>query len=103
MTGSVSQVSKTAHWTAIIGSIALAVCLVIGMGALAVVIVRDGNTTEVTTAIDGLIKILFGLALTFGSVVGGPQIVSALIGRFQNVTTGAISGENVPSPAPPTS
>ena len=103
MTGSVSQVAQTAHWTAVIATIAVSVCLSIAMGALAWVVGRDGNVPEVMAALGVLGNIATGLAVTLGLLVAGPQAVSAFIGRFQNVTAGATSGEVTPSPAPPTS
>lgn len=103
MTGSVTQVAQTAHWTAVIATIAVSVCLSIAMGALAFVVGRDGSVPEVMSALGVMGNIATGLAVTLGLLVAGPQAVSAFIGRFQNVTTGAPTGTEVPPTAPPTS
>ena len=102
MSGS-TQVTQTAHWTAIIATIAVSICLIIGMVALGLVVMRDGNTQLVANAESIFGNILTGLAVTLGLLVAGPQAVSAFVGRFQNVIVGATSGEVTPSPAPPTS
>lgn len=101
MTGSVSQVAQTAHWTAVIATIAVSVCLSIAMGALAWVVGRDGNVPEVMSALGVMGNIATGLAVTLGLLVAGPQAVSAFIGRFQNSGSASPAAPPVENSAPP--
>ena len=101
MSGSTTQVTQTAHWTAIIATIAVGLCLLIAMGALAAVIIRDGNTQLVLNAEGILGNIGTGLAVTLALLVAGPQAVSAFVGRFQG-SGGAAAGATSATPAAPT-
>ena len=78
--------TSTAHWTAIIATIAVSVCLAITMIALASVVIRDGNAPLVSQAMQAFVTIGEGLAAVLGFLVGGPQIVSAFISRFGSGT-----------------
>ena len=100
MSGSTIQVQQTAHWTAVIATIAVSVCLAIGMVAMAAVAWRDGNTQLVNNAMNGIIQIGTGLAVTLGVTVGGPQVVSAFVGRFQNGAVTTISSSIPPTTVP---
>ena len=103
MSGSSTQVQQTAHWTAVIATIAVSVCLAIGMVAMAAVAWRDGNTQLVNSAMSGIIQIGTGLAVTLGVTVGGPQVVSAFVGRFQNGAAVPTIPPAVTSPVVPSS
>jgi len=96
--GGATQVTSTAHWTAIIATSAVSLCFVIVTVGLASVVIRDGNTTLVAQAMQSFVSIGEGLAAVLGFLVGAPQLVSAFIGRFQS---GVSSGAGVPSEAPP--
>ena len=100
MSGSTPQVQQTAHWTAVIGAVAISVCLTIGMVAMAAVVWRDGNTTLVSNAMAGIIQLGGGFAVVLGAVVGGPQVVSVLLGRFGTGVV-AVSSPTDASPAAP--
>lgn len=76
---------STAHWTAIIATIAVSLCLTIVMVALGIVVARDGNVAEVSDALAGLVKIGGGLAITLGLLVAGPQAVSAIVQRVRQI------------------
>lgn len=97
--GSSTQVQQTAHWTAVIGAVAISVCLTIGMVAMAAVVWRDGNTNLVSEAMAGIIQLGGGFAVVLGAVVGGPQVVSVLLGRFGSGMV-AVSSDTSPA-APP--
>ena len=99
--GSSAQVQQTAHWTAVIGAVAISVCLTIGMVAMAAVVWRDGNTTLVSNAMAGIIQLGGGFAIVLGAVVGGPQVVSVLLGRFGNGLLPGTSPTADASPAAP--
>lgn len=98
--GSSAQVQQTAHWTAVIGAVAISVCLTIGMVAMAAVVWRDGNTTLVSNAMAGIIQLGGGFAIVLGAVVGGPQVVSVLLGRFGNGMLAVSSPTDASAPAP---
>lgn len=98
--GSTTQVQQTAHWTAVIATIAVSVCMVIGMVAMSAVVWRDGSTELVQTAMNGIINLGGGFAVTMGSVVAGPQIVSAILGRVRNYATSGQSAIPVSDPVP---
>lgn len=98
ISGSNAQVQQTAHWTAVIGAVAISVCLTIGMVAMAAVVWRDGNTALVSNAMAGIIQLGGGFAIVLGAVVGGPQVVSVLLGRFGN---GMLSVSSPTDASPP--
>lgn len=98
--GSSTQVQQTAHWTAVIGAVAISVCLTIGMLAMAAVVWRDGDTQLVSNAMSGIIQLGGGFAIVLGAVVGGPQVVSVLLGRFGNGLLGVSSPTDATTPAP---
>lgn len=100
--GSTQQVQQTAHWTAVIGAVAISICMTIGMLAMAAVVWRDGSSELVTSAMAGIIQILGGFAFVLGAVVGGPQVVSVLLGRFWNgATVVSPPTADATTPAPP--
>ena len=78
----ISTVQSTAHWTAVIATSAVSVCLIIAMLALAIVVAHDGNTIEVNNAMSDMVNIGGTLAFVISAVAGGPQIVSALVSTF---------------------
>jgi hypothetical protein len=93
-------VTSTAHWTAIIATGCVALCLVITIGALASVVIRDGNSTLVAQALAAFVGLGQGFAIVLGALVAGPQIVSALVGRFWN--TGGVAPQPPMEPTTPT-
>ena len=80
--GSTAQVQQTAHWTAVIFSIALSLALIISVLAQGAVVVRDGNSALVTTALQNIAQLGGTFALVAAVVAGGPQVVSVLAARF---------------------
>lgn len=96
--GGSSQVTATAHWTAIIATSAVSLCFVIVTVGLASVVIRDGNSTLVAQAMQSFVSIGEGLAAVLGFLVGAPQMVSAFVGRFQS---GVVSNASTPPEAPP--
>lgn len=101
----VRTVQQTAHWTAVIATLAVSVCLTIAMTGLVIVLVRDGNLGEVADAMRIMGQISMGLAIALGSLVGGPQIVSALVARYvpQAVNaplSSALAAPPSPDPSP---
>ena len=98
----VTAVQSTAHWTAVIATVAVSVCLIIAMAALAIVVAHDGNTAEVSGAMADMVNIGGGLAIVLGAVVGGPQIVSALMSRFLGASQPAAAPPLPAAPSDPT-
>lgn len=80
--GMAAQAQQTAHWTAVIGTVAVSLCLVITMIALAIVVARDGNAAEVSDALGAFVSIGKELAITISILIAGPQAVNVLLSRF---------------------
>lgn len=93
MSGSTAQVSQTSHIATIIGAIGLVACMLVFAVALGVVIVHDGNTSEVNTAM--------GIVGDIGKVMAGGIVVMA---GAAGAVSAFVSRPNQASPAsqPPT-
>lgn len=97
--GSSTQVQQTAHWTAVIFSIALSIALIISVLAQGAVVVRDGNSALVTTALQNIAQLGGTFALVAAVVAGGPQVVSVLATRFGIGLPGSLPDATTPAPA----
>lgn len=95
MSGSTSTVHNTSQIATLIGAAGLVLSLLIFSVALAIVIVHDGNTTEVTTAMNIVGTIAQGLAVGAVVLAGAAGAVSAFVSRFTN---GILPNDKQPTP-----
>lgn len=80
--GGYSTVHFIAKWTALIGAVALSLCLVAVIASMCIVVVRDGNSPLVSDALHVIANVVPGMAAAMTAMALGPQAVSAIITRF---------------------